>query len=256
MQNIYGAATNSARTSKQYGEQRGWDETRQLTYREIEEMSADEAAFHQQFNPTWARAFELEENRRHNRKHMKFWDVRRMWKGEVTEEEDRKAREAGAEFAVRYPQFQRTMANAQAMVQFMEENELEATKIESYISAFGALLENGTLTAAPVESADEFLRNHPELTATEAVPPIIRAKQAKAQATEDYFLNAPKATTTARAGATSLTDYPQEQRGVPPYTEIEKASFRNLLQNLTADDYQKRLQDREFRAAIDRLGEK
>jgi hypothetical protein len=255
MLNIYGA-TNSTRTSKQCGEQQGWDPNRELSYREIEEMSANEAAFHQQFNPNWKRAFELEENRRHNRTHMKFWDVRRMWKGEVTEEEDRKAREAGAEFAARYPHFERTLVNAQAMVRFMEENELDATKVESYISAFRALLENGTLTVAPVESADEFLRNHPELTTTEAVPPIIQLKQAKAQATEDHFLNARKATTTARAGATSFTDYPQEQHGVPPYSDIEKVSFRNLLQNLTADDFQKRLQEPEFRAAVDRLGEK
>ena len=253
MPNIYGAATNSTRTSKQFGEQRGWDANRELTYREIAEMTADEAAFHQQFNPTWKRAFELEENRRDNRKHMKFWDVRRMWKGEATEEEDHKARKAGAEFTARYPNFERTLENAQAIVRFMEENNLDGTKVESYITAFRDLLENGTLTTAPVESADEFLRNHPELTATKLVPPIIRAKQAKAQATENHFLNARKATATARAGTTSFTDYPQEQRGVPPYSDIEKASFRKLLQNLTADDYQKRLQDPEFRAAVDKL---
>ncbi len=235
------------------GERKGWS-VRDISMREINAMSADETLWHEAFNVTnWRAAFEREDAVRQNKQHMKVWDVRRAWRGQATEEEDRLARIAGEQFAMRHPQFARTIENATRMIEHMKSRDLDATQISSYTTAFLELTEQGKLTVAPAESADEFLRTHPELH-DRRTPPIIAARNAKAQATAEHFEKTREATATARAGATRVTDYGREQQGVPPYSDIEKTSLRNLARKMNAAELQAKCEsDPSFRKALDEL---
>ncbi len=234
---------------KALGERMGWS-VRELSMREIQQMSADETLWQGEFNKEgFDRAFTLAENGRLNAERMPIWNVRRMWGGGITPDEDSAARIAGNQFANRCLQFERTIENAQAIVEWMQAHELDATKVESYVSAFNALVEEGKLTPAPTQSADDFLRNHAELHDTRT-PPIIAARNAKAEQTQKYFEAAANAT--ARAGATQITTYPERDR--IGYGDHTRYSFRKLLESLPADDYKKRLiEDKSFAAAVDKL---
>jgi len=238
---------------KALGERHGWS-VRELSMREIQQMSADETLWQGEFNKEeFDRAFTLAENGRLNRERMPIWNVRRMWGGGATPEEDSAARIAGNQFATRCLQFERTIENAQAIVEWMQAHDLDGTKVESYVSAFNALVEEGKLTPAKAQSADEFLRNHAELHDTR-LPPIIISRNAKKVATETFFEQARANTATARSGATSVTEYPQEQRGLPPYTDIEKMSLRNLVRNMSSAALEEKCQNGpSFKEALDSL---
>jgi len=227
-------------------------EARELTYEEIQKMSAQEAAWHQQNNPeNWRIAFEKEEIRRTNKQHMKVWDVRRQWREGVTKDQGRRAQEAGAEFARRFPTFEKTLENAHAIVQFMEEKDLDPTEIASYITAYRELINQGKLTAAPVQSADEFLNSHPELH-DRRTPPLIQVREAKAAQTAKHFEAA--ANSTAKGTVVNFTDYAADETGYPNYPS--KYSFRRLVESLDADSYARRLKDDpQFSAALDRLND-
>src|SRR6266478_10070342 len=215
---------------KALGERHGWS-ARELSMREIQQMSADETLWQGEFNKEgFDRAFTLAENGRLNNERMPIWNVRRMWGGGATPEEDSAARIAGNQFATRCLQFERTIVNAQAIVEWMQAHDLDGTKVESYVTAFQALVEEGKLTPAPTESADDFLRNHAELHDTRT-PPIIAARNAKAEQTQKYFEAAANAT--ARAGATQITTYPADETGYPNFPS--KYSFRKLVEGLSAE---------------------
>ena len=226
------------------------EEARELTYEDIQNMSAKEAAWHQLHNAEhWRIAFEKEEIRRTNKQHMKVWDVRKQWREGVTEEQSRRAQEAGAEFASRFPTFEKTLENAHAIVQFMEEKDLDPTEIASYITAYRELINQGKLTAAPVQSADEFLHSHPELH-DRRTPPLIQVREAKAAQTAKHFEAAANAT--AKGTVVNFTDYAADETGYPNYPS--KYSFRRLVESLDADSYARRLKDDpQFSAAIDKL---
>jgi hypothetical protein len=245
--------TNAATgASREQGERKGYS-VRELTYREIQEMTADETAFHQRFNAdNWKKAFAAEEQRKQSRKHIGEQRIALMWAGNATEEEDAAARAAGTEFTRRFPQFERTMPNAQAMAQYMKDNSLDGTRVDSYITAFRALVERGVIKVPRILSADEFLEQS-DVLKDHRVPPLVAARTAKADATRQHFENA--ANSTAHAGSTSYTEYPDEQSGYPPAPT--KYSFRKLLDSLSSDEFQKRLnEDSAFRAACDRLNKK
>ena len=213
-------------------------------------MSADETLWHEAFNKeNWDRAFTLSENGRLNRERMPIWNVRRMWRGEASGEETEKARIAGDQFATRFPQFERSLPNAELMVAYMRDHDLDATKIESYVIAYRELTEQGKLTVAPAQSADEFLAQHPELI-DRRTPPLIAARNAKAEQTTKHFEAAANAT--AKGTVVNFTDYPGEQSGYP--AAPTKYSFRRLLESLSAAEYQKRLnEDAAFAAAVDKI---
>lgn len=137
-----------------------------------------------------------------------------------------------------------------AMLNWMKENHLPATELSSFIAAFRALSEQGKLTLAKTESADEFLKNHPELSPKDASL-FVTSQQAKAAATAAHFAKGQAAS--AQAGSTTVVDYEPEQRG-PLYANVDKQSFRALLRNLSAEEFQKRVsEDPQFRAAVDKL---
>jgi hypothetical protein len=241
---------------KALGERKGWT-AGEISVREIQhQMSAEEVLWHEAFNrENVDRAFERQRIAKHNREAMDQWAIKRMWQGKVTPDEDAKARAAGNEFAIRFPTFERTVENAQIMVEYMRDHDLDATELASYITAFQELTAGGKLTLAKAQSAQDFYNEHKELHPTQ-LPPIVVSRNAKRTATEKFFAQAREATATARSGATSLTDYPHEQRGAPPYSDIEKTSFRNLLNNLSAQEFAERCKDPQFKAAADRVGEK
>ncbi len=237
---------------KSLGERKGWT-VREISAREIQQqMSADEVLWHEAFNKENVdRAFERQRIDKHNREAMGQWAVKRMWEGKATPEENEKARIAGDTFAMRTPKFARTIESAQIMVEYMQQNDLDATKVESYVIAYKALVEDGKLTPAPAQSADDFLRSHPELHDTRT-PPIIAVRAARKEATEKFFEQAKAAT--AQAGATSVTDYPADETGYPNYPT--KYSFRRLVESLDAESYARRLkEDPQFSAALDRLND-
>jgi len=236
---------------KALGERMGWI-VREVSMREIQQMSADETLWQGEFNKEeFDRAFTLAENGRLNRERMPIWNVRRMWGGGATPEEDSAARIAGNQFATRCPQFERTIENAQVIVEWMQAHDLDGTKVESYVTAFQALVEDGKLTPAKAQSADDFLAAHSELR-DNRTPPLIVARTARKEATEKFFEQAKAAT--AQAGATNITDYPADETGYPNFPS--KYSFRKLVEGLSAEEYARRLKDdRQFSAALDRLND-
>jgi hypothetical protein len=238
---------------KALGDRNGWT-VRELSMREIcQQMSADEVVWHEVFNKeNFDKAVERDAVAGERKNIDAQWAVRRMWEGGATPAENEKCRIAGDSFARRTPQFARTMGNAMLMIEHMQAHDLDATKIETYTTAFRELTEQGKLTVAPAESADDFLRNHPELH-DRRTPPLIQVREDKAARTAKHFEAAANAT--AKGTVVNITDYPTEQSGYP--AAPTKYSFRRLLDSLSAEDYQKRLnEDRQFAAAIDKLNSK
>ena len=235
---------------KALGERKGWA-AREISMREIrQQMSAEEVLWHEAFNKdNFEQAFEHDANARHNREAMGVWDIRRQWREGVTAEESRRAQEAGAEFARRFPTFEQTIDNAHAIVRFMEENDLDPAEIASYITAYRELTDQVKLTVAPIESADDYLRNHPELH-ERRTPPIIAARNAKAEATQEYFAQA--ASARAKGNVVNVVDYGPQTHGVPP--RPDKVSFRRLVASLSASELAKRIsEDSQFRESLNRL---
>jgi uncharacterized tellurite resistance protein B-like protein len=227
----------------------GWT-VHELSMREIQQMSADETLWHEAYNKeNLDSAFTLAENQRLNKERMPVWETRRKWREGVTREETEKARIAGDQFATRFPQFERSLQNAELMVVYMREHDLDATQIQSYISAFREMSAEGRLTLVEPESASEFLHNHVELR-DQRIPPLIAARNAKAEQTQKYFEQAASATN--QGSVARVVDYPQEQRGVPP--QPDKASFRMKVRSMSAAEIAQRCQDDlAFRKALDEL---
>lgn len=225
---------------------------RQLAYKEIERMSSRDAAWHMHNNAEhWKQAFDEEERRRQSKTHVATTRTRLQWQGHATESEDAQAELAAETFSEKFPQFERTLSNAQAMCRYMQEQDLAGTELSSYITAFRALREQGVLTLVKPEGADEYLQKHPELRGDpDRVPPLIEKRQQVAAATTAHFEQA--ASATAASGSTKVVDYEPEQRG-PLYANTTKASFRNLLKNLSADEYLEKMQDPQFRASVDKV---
>ena len=236
---------------KSLGERRNYQD-RELDARAVSSLSSDEYLWFQTFFPARLEtAAQREANKKHNRQAMSVWDIRKRWREGVTPEESRRAQEAGAEFARRFPTFEQTIDNAHAIVRFMEENDLDPAEIASYITAYRELTDQGKLTVAPIESADDYLRNHPELH-ERRTPPIIAARAAKAEQTAKYFQAAANAT--AKGTVVSFTDYPERER--IGYGDHTRYSFRKLLDSLDAESYARRLKDDpQFSAALDKLND-
>src|SRR5258708_4682371 len=114
---------------KSLGERNSWT-VHELSMREILQMSADETLWHEAFNKeNFGQAFECDSIAKHNREAMSVWDTRRKWREGVTTEETEKARIAGDQFATRFPSFERSLPNAELMVAYMKEHDLDATRV-------------------------------------------------------------------------------------------------------------------------------
>ncbi len=98
-------------------------------------------------------------------------------------------------------------------------------------------------------SADEFLAMVPDLK-DKRTPPLIVARQARADATAAHF--AQTESTTARSGSTNVIDYPQKPHGVPP--QPDKISFRKKVQSMTADEVRRECEiNPGFKQSLDDL---
>jgi hypothetical protein len=238
---------------KSLGERRNYQD-RELDARAVSSLSSDEYLWFQTFFPArLEHAAQIESNKRQNAERMPVWNARRMWKGKATPEEDEKARAAGDQFAIRHPQFARTIENATLMIEYMQAHDLDATDISSYTTAFRELSAEGKLTLVEAQSATDFYKEHKELHPTQ-IPPLVAARNAKKAATEKFFAEARADTATARAGATRVTDYGHDQQGVPPYSDIEKISLRNLVRNMSSAALDEKCQhDPSFKKALDSL---
>ena len=231
------------------GIQNGWT-AGPVTHKQVREMSSSELHWHEIYNATnLEKAIALPGIAKERKNIDRQWAVRRMWEGKATPDENEKCRIAGDTFATRTPQFARTMENAMLMIEHMQQNDLDATEVSAYITAYRELTNQGKLMVAPAQSADQYRAAHPELK-DDRVPPLIAARTARKEATEKFFEQAKEAT--AHAGTTSFTDYPADETGYPNYPS--KYSFRRLLDSLDADSYARRLKDDpQFAAAINKL---
>jgi len=264
----------------------GWTR-RELSVKEIREMPSGECRYHEICNPEqYNAAFTFEENKRNNKQNMLGWNVKRMWDGKATEEENQKAFAAGDRFALTYSQFVRSESNAKAITSYMEQNNLDATQVRSYIEAFEFLVPQGKLVLSPKAagigseetltgealkiyprlylllqpnkvltpedklSADEWFAQHPELHETRT-PPIILQKQQVATATAKHFEQAKSGT--AEGQAVRFTDMGgKDYSGYP--TESEKFSFKAKVRSMSATELAQRCADDPvFKKALDEL---
>ena len=266
----------------------GWA-PRQLNAHDVTAMGADELRYHEVFNSAaLEKAFTSQTVDTYNKTVRKNQAANRMWRGEATEEESQAAIDAGDRFAQRYAQFIRTVPNAQPIVTFMRENNLDATKVESYVEAFEKLVPLGKIALNPSAigagseteiydvskhrsyhlllqaqrrpseidrmSADEFKtaaqNTHPELK-DQRVPQIVAARNAKAEATVQHFQQA--AEHTNKANVVALTDYPENEPS--GYQAHSKYKFKQYVKTLSASEIQEKLNDPTFVAALDRIAD-
>src|SRR5258708_6649315 len=123
---------------------------RKLSISEINGMSSQEMLWHEAWNSEhFQAAFAVEGNKKSNKTNMVGWNAKRMWDGKATEEESQKAFAAGDRFASNYAQFIRTIANGEVMTSYMAEHSLDATQVQSYVTAFEVLAQDGRLARSP-----------------------------------------------------------------------------------------------------------
>jgi hypothetical protein len=263
------------------GIQHNWI-ARPLTYNEVMAMPSSELRWHDQFNAeNLNKVFTVEDKKRANKQNMAKWDAKRMWEGRATEEESQKAFAAGDRFASNYAQFIRSESNGLAITLYMQEHNLDATQVQSYVTAFQALVPQGKLVLSPKAagigteetlagdelkgyarlnlllqpnkalkpqdklSADEWFNQHPELHEIRT-PPLIQKRLAQDAHTAAHFQQA--AANTVTSGSTTVTDYPDEPSG---YLTHSKYKFKQYVAGLSAAQFQQKFNDPSFVAALD-----
>jgi hypothetical protein len=132
----------------------------------------------------------------------------------------------------------------------LEERDLDATKVESYVAAFRELSVDGSITLAKAEGAQEFYDEHVELH-DRRTPPLIAARHQREQNTAAHFAAASAATN--ESSVTRVVDFGPQKRGIPP--ESDKYSFKTKVRVMSADELAQRCaDDPAFKAALDSLG--
>lgn len=131
----------------------------------------------------------------------------------------------------------------------MADHDLDPKQVSSYVTAFNALVESGQIKLAPVQSANEYLAQHPELHDTR-IPPLVAARHQREQNAEAHFAAA--STATSESTVTRVVDYGEQKHGVPP--ESEKYSFKMKVRAMSADELAQRCaDDPTFKTALDAL---
>jgi hypothetical protein len=255
-----------------------------LTMEQVRAMSSATLRWHEQFNgENLEKAFASQTVDKHNKIVRVNQASKRMWDGQATEEESQQAFAAGDKFANRYAQFIRSQANAEVMTEYMAQNNLDATQVQSYIEAFEKLVPLGKLALNPSAigagseteiydvskhrnyhlllqaqrrpseidrmSADQFKAARPELADTR-VPFIVAVRQER-EANNTAHVKTTE-TVTASSGSTKVVDYPPTQHGVP--AQPEKVSFRKKINSMTADEIQQECAiNPGFRKSLDEM---
>jgi len=273
---------------KELGERMGW-KVRPLTEREIRgSMSAQEVVWHEVWNSdNYKAAFTAEESKKTTKANVAAMSTKRMWAGQATEEESQQAYAAGERFASNYASFVRNVHNSETMVLFMAENNLDATKSQSYVEAFEVLAPQCKLVLSPKNagigpeetvsgeslknyprlhllcqpnkvlkpedklSADEYFALHKDTLGDKRVPPIILQKQQLAAATTKHFEQVKSGT--AEGQAVRFTD--QGGKDYPGFPAAPtKYSFRKLVDSVSSTELAQRCQqDPAFKKALDEM---
>jgi len=260
---------------------------RTLSKSEINGMSSQEMLWHEAWNgENYKAAFTAEENKKTNKANVAASSTKRMWAGQATEEESQQAYAAAERFASNYSSFVRDTANSQAMVLCMAENNLDATKAQSYVEAFEVLAPQGRLVLSPKAagigseetlsgpalkmyprlhllcqpnrvlkpedklSADDWFAQHPELHETR-MPFVVAVRQERAANTAAHEKNTEAATVSTRNGKTRVVDYGPQGHGVP---QSKKYRFRKLVDSMSSTELAERCQqDPAFKKALDEM---
>jgi len=271
---------------KSLGERNGWAD-QELTAHEVGQLSADHYLWFSTFFPErLEHAAQLASNKRYNKTEMKKVEAQQFWNlywGTGTQAGPDEATKVLAEleqFTARYPQFLTDKNENSCVLEYLKDNDLPVT-YQNLVHAFEACVLSGSVVVSPARigagseeevtgdvltrhrnvrvlmsaqsrpddvSADDFYRQHKELHP--GTPFLIRQREAQRQVTEQFFEKARAAT--VRSGATTFTDYPERER--IGYGDHTRYSFRKLLDSLSADSYQRRLnEDQSFSAAVDKL---
>jgi hypothetical protein len=199
----------------------------------------------------------------------------RIFNGVFTEKEEAAARKACFEFGQKYPSFLGIVKNQLTLLEEVA-NRKQFVTVESLESAYKFLRSQGAFVEPiePIQSADDFLKDHTELHDTRT-PPIARAAVEKALVSfaslnPEYLPTAkngslmmqwlaetelPPATgnlnqafhalrsqgllelnsAIMQSGSTRFTDYGNTaQHGIPP--RPEKASFRKKVEGMTSTE--------------------
>jgi hypothetical protein len=233
---------------QQLGERMHWT-PRELTMVEIGAMSSQEMLWHEVMNSeNYQKAIQLPGVIAENRKNMATWDIRKKWLGQtpVTDDDKQKMAEVALAFERLYPQWIKSEANATAMWNYMLENNLDPTKLQSVVAAFENLAQTGKIslnpsaisaghetsvsgteltshrnfhlllqrqrraTAEEQQSADQWLESHPELK-DRRTPPLIAKRLAQEEATSRHFQQA--ASASADATVVKVVDYGDQSPG-------------------------------------------
>jgi hypothetical protein len=274
---------------RELGEKMGWAPGPR-TMEEINAMSSQQVLWEEAWNgEEYTKALALPEKIKAHKDIDSQWKAKKFWDADATggdsvSPEEYKALAGGfKKFIEHYPQYKGKHAdeNNDVIFGWLRERHMspifsnlclafEATALEgrlwlspSAISAgkesetygtqhhnFDRLIQPQRRNADDGLSADDFLQAHKDVLADKRVPPLVLAREAKANATASYFHQTE--TVTASSGSTKVLDYPQLQHGVPP--QSEKYSFRKLVDSMSSTQLAQRCQqDPAFKKALDEM---
>jgi hypothetical protein len=262
----------------------GW-QPRELSMKDIREMSAAEVQYHEVCNPdNFMAAFQRAENVAHNRKAIEQWATKRMFDDKATPEEIAAAVKEATRFSTNHPQFlgPSQPTNRGKLFQWLRDRNLQIT-YDNFCSGFADLSLRGELvvsaacigedteltgealrnyprlhellqphrlrTAEESMSADEWKAAHPELV-DHGIPPLILRRQQIAERTAEHFQQA--ANSEVRGSVVHVMDYGEQTHGVPP--EPDKYSFNQKIRSMSAAELAGRCaDDPAFKAALDKM---
>ena len=267
--------------------QYGWS-ARQLTHAEVRAMSSSELRWHEIYNATnLENALALPGIAKERKEINAQWAAKSLWDDRTQPTPEQAAAIANAleRFKQTYPQFIQSRAENGIILLGLKDRNMPVT-FENLVESFEDCAMRGLVHLNPSAialgsqtdvsgdellhhqnfhklilpqqrmsetdrlSANEFYEQNKEILADRRTPPIIQARNAKAASTAAHFQQADRGT--AKSGSTSVTEYSQEQHGVPPSSE--KYSFQRLINSLSAEDFARRVkEDAQFAAAIDKL---
>jgi hypothetical protein len=260
----------------------GW-QPRELTMKDIREMSSAELRYHEVCNrQNYDAAFQRAENVTHNRKAMEQWATKRMFDDQATPQEIEAAVKEAQRFSANHSQFLGSTqpTNRAKLFQWLRDRNLPIT-YDNFCGGFADLAIRGELvvsagcigdgreltgealrnyprlhellqphripTAEESMSADEWKAAHPEL-ADRRVPPLIARRQQVAEKTAEHFQRS--ASAEVKASVVRVVDYGEQRPGVPP--EADKYSLKQKIRSMSAAELAQRCaDDSAFKKAMD-----
>jgi hypothetical protein len=199
----------------------GW-QPRELTMKDIRQMSSAELRYHEVCNPeNYKAAFQRAENVAHNRKAMEEWATKRIFDDQATPEEIEAAVNEAQRFSANHPQFLGSTQpmNRATLFQWLRDRNLAITydnfcsgladlamrgelvlsaacigdnremrgeELRNYPRLHELLQPHRILTAEESMSADEYYKAHSELHDIRTPPLIARRQQIAAQTSEHF----------------------------------------------------------------------